>query len=302
VSVPHLTRVDHVVIAVRDLASASTTYEDVLGLTPSWRGSHPRYGTANVVFGLTNCYLELLALDPTATAEHPLSQSLAARLERQPERLFALAFGTDDLIATADGLARAGLEPGPIEAGEARDSAGRVRRWRSCLLPSDRTRGVGVLVIQHDAGSEIPPARPTGGADAAATAVDHVVLFSDDLAGALALWRDTLGISERWRREFSERSTVNVGLRLGGVTLELVGPLDGTPGTRGERLWGIAYHVPDCDRAVERIRAAGMAVSGPRPGLAPRTWVATVKWDARVPTLLIERRKAPPERGEEVDA
>ncbi len=85
---------------------------------------------------------------------------------------------------------------------------------------------------------------------------------------------------------------MNVGLRLGGVTLELVAPLAGGAGERGERLWGIAYAVGDCDAAVARARARGVPVSDVRAGLAPATRVATVKWSDRVPTLLLQHTSA----------
>lgn len=118
-------------------------------------------------------------------------------------------------------------------------------------------------------------ARPASGDESSVYAVDHVVLLSDDLEGGLGLWRDTLAIPERWRRAIPERGTVNVGLRLGGVTIEIVAPPGGGGG--GERLWGVCYGVADCDAAVTRLRATGIAVSDARPGLMPATRVATVK-------------------------
>ena len=283
-------RVDHVVIAVRDLDAAASAYGDVLGLAPSWRGTHPSYGTANVLFGLANCYVELLALagnEPT----HPVAQLLAASLSEHSESLFALALGSDDLTATVHAVRAAGLAIGDIADGEGHDAHGALRRWRSCVLSPADTRGVTVLAIQHATGSALPPALPTGEADAIVSAVDHVVMFSDDLTAALALWRDRLGLREAWRRDFPERGTVNVGLRLGGVTLELVAPLAATGGDqRGERLCGLAYRVADCDAAVTRLRARGLAVSDARQGLAPNTRVATVKWQDRLPTLLLQPR------------
>jgi catechol 2,3-dioxygenase-like lactoylglutathione lyase family enzyme len=283
--------VDHLVIAVRDLDAAAAAYTEVLGVAPSWRGSHPSYGTANVLFALANCYLELLALGaPTAT--HPVAHTLAARLEQQPESLFALALRSDDLDGTTAGLHAAGIATTDVADGEGVDAAGGRRRWRSCVLSPADTRGVHVLAIEHADGSVLPPGAG-GAAEAVVSAVDHVVLFSDDAARSLALWRDRLGLRETWRREFPDRGTVNVGLRLGGVTLELIGPLTEPSGSDGggDRLWGVAYRVGDCDAAVTRLRAAGIAASDARPGLAPRTRVATVKWRDRLPTLLLEKRQ-----------
>jgi len=280
-------RVDHLVIAVRDLDASTQAYAAMLGRAPSWRGRHPAHGTANVLFGLGNCYLELLARsDPPS--DHPLATVLAGYLAGRSEGLFAIALGSDDLPATLEALTRAGLSPSPPLAGEGVDDGGRTRRWQNALLDRGETRGVSVFAIQHDDRAAIAPAAPAGDPASIVTDVDHVVLFSDDLAGALGLWRDAFGVPERWRREFPERGTVNVGLRLGGMTLELVAPLAGATGTRGERAWGLAYDVSDVDAAVARLRASGIAVSDARTGLAPGTRVCTVKWADRLPTLLVQ--------------
>ena len=280
-------RVDHLVIAVRDLDASTDAYAAMLGRVPSWRGRHPLYGTANTLFSLRNCYVELLASDGTAV-DHPVAAALSAYLEHRSEGLFAIALGSDDLDATHAALVARGLAPSPISPGEGRSREGTGRRWRSFLLDRSETRGIPVIAIQHDAGSALPAAAPRDDDRSAVDAVDHVVLFSADVAGALALWSETFGIPERWRREFPERGTLNIGLRLGGVTLELVGPLGGEPGGRGERAWGLAYVVPDVGAAVTRLRREGVAVGDAREGLAPQTRVATVKWTDRLPTLLVE--------------
>ncbi len=97
---PPFSRVDHLVIAVRDLAQAESDYTRMLGLTPSLRSAHPAHGTSNVLYGLANCYLELLSPGLGAPST-PLATALAAYLERRPEGVFALALGTDDLDRTA---------------------------------------------------------------------------------------------------------------------------------------------------------------------------------------------------------
>ena len=57
------TVVDHIIIAVKDLAQATHDYGLMLGRAPSWQGTHPSYGSANTLFRLDNTYLELLAAD-----------------------------------------------------------------------------------------------------------------------------------------------------------------------------------------------------------------------------------------------
>ena len=289
-----LARVDHLVIAVRDLAAAEDAYSSLLGLTPVSRGVHPSFGTRNVIYGLINCYIELLT--PSAETTAPLATLLRDYLETRTEGLIAVALGTDDLHAAAAAFEAGGLSPGPITPGEAVEEGGTVRRWHSFIVPRDRMRGVGTIVIEHARADAIPRASAPPADASAAAAVDHVVIFSDDIEAALRLWRDLLGIPERWRREFPERGTVNVGLRLGGVTLELVAPLGKAAGERGERLWGVAYAVGDCDAAVDRARASGIDVTDTRAGLAPGTRVATVKWKDRLPTLLLQHTRARGER------
>jgi catechol 2,3-dioxygenase-like lactoylglutathione lyase family enzyme len=280
------TRVDHLVIAVRDLDVAARAYASLLGLQPSWRGTHPALGTRNVLFGLANCYVELLS--PAATPpRHPIAAALAERVARKPEALFAIALGTDAPQVTADALRARGLTVASATELEAVADTGRTRRVRTFMIAGEHTRGVTVFASTHESG-EVPRSEPSAAPATTVSAVDHVVLFSDDLAGALGLWRDAFAIPERWRREIPERGTVNVGLRLGGVTIELVAPLGAARGDRGERLWGVAYRVADCDAAVARVRAAGIAVSDVRAGLAPATRVATVKWTDGVPTLLLQ--------------
>ncbi len=284
-----LTGLDQLVVDVRDLDAHAVEYAAVLGRRPSCRGTHPAYGTANVIFRLNNCYLELLALGGD-TAALPVATALASDLERRSEGLFALAFGSDELAASHRLLSSAGLDPGPIVDGMAYSSKGAVRRWRSFALPRNAARGVNVFVIAHEDPAAIPPAAPTAEPRAIVAGVDHVVVFSDDLAAALTLWTGTFRIPERWRREFVERGIVNVGLRLGGVTFELVGPLGGNGGTRGERTWGLAFDVGDVDAAVARLRTSAVVVSEARTGLAPGTRVCTVKRSEGLPTLLIEHQ------------
>ena len=284
---PTFARVDHLVIAVHDLTATEEVYTALLGLEPSWRGTHPALGTRNVIFGVTGCSIELLAPEP-GTPHHPAAAALQAYLAHKPEGLFAIALGTDDVHRSADALHAAGLPRSPISDGEAIAAAGAVRRWRSFTIARQQARGVNVVAIEHETAGAVPRAAPTATASTVVSGVDHVVVFSDDLEGALRLWRDTFAIPERWRREFPERGTINVGLRLAGVTLELVAPRGAAAGERGERLWGVAYVVRDCDGTVARLRAAGIPVSDARAGLAPATRVATVKWTDHVPTLLLE--------------
>ena len=283
---------DHAVIAVRDLAAATERFASLLGRPPSWRGAHPGAGTANALFRLENCYLELLARE----GEGPLGRQVAAVVEERGEGLLALAFGTDDIAAFALGLRRRGIAVEDPSEGEGRrgdappggsEEPG-VRRWSSVLLPVASTCGLPLLVIEHRSpASALPLRAPEGPADAAIAALDHAVVVSGDLAASRALDRDVLELRLALDRDFEERGLRILFFRVGGVTVEVVG----TPraATATDRFGGLAYRVANVDAARERLLAAGFEVSSTRTGYKPGTRVCTVRsGTCGVPTLLLE--------------
>ena len=53
--------IDHLIVAVSDLAIAKKSLTKIIGSEPVWEGVHEDIGTSNVIFLLSNTYLELLA-------------------------------------------------------------------------------------------------------------------------------------------------------------------------------------------------------------------------------------------------
>ena len=86
---------DHVILAVRDLAEATRRYATLFARRPSWRGEHPGQGTANTLFKLHNTYLELIAV----AGEGPTASLLSARLDAHGEGLIGMAFDTREADA-----------------------------------------------------------------------------------------------------------------------------------------------------------------------------------------------------------
>jgi catechol 2,3-dioxygenase-like lactoylglutathione lyase family enzyme len=76
--------------------------------------------------------------------------------------------------------------------------------------------------------------------------------------------------------------------RVGGVTIEVVAPLQGgAPETR-DRIGGLAWRVADVAAEHARMAAAGLNVSDVRTGRKPGTRVFTVRdAPAAIPTLVI---------------
>ena len=79
--------VDHVIVAVENLAEAENDYKTILGIEPSWRGTHVDWGTANSLFNFDNTYLELLA----ATGEGIGAQFVRQKIKQNGEGLLVLS-------------------------------------------------------------------------------------------------------------------------------------------------------------------------------------------------------------------
>jgi len=281
-----LKTLDHIVIGVRDLESATATLARLLGRKPSWRGSHPTYGTANTLFRLDKTYLELLA--PVGVG--PFGDMLRKSLDRSGDGLFALAFGTDDADACAGELRARGLGAAdPVDGSGRKTTSGALRRWRNVMLPPGDTRGVMLFAIEHRSPPELLPHAESSGDEAAAIyGVDHVVVNSTDPDATRALYGEKLAIRLALDKSFPDWGMRLLFFRVGGITVEVAAPLGAEPEAT-DRLWGISYRVHDAAAAVARLAGEGFDVSEVRPGRKPGTRVATVRGEpCGVATLLIQ--------------
>ena len=117
-------RIDHVVLAVRDLdASAGRLWEEH-GLRFVAGGRHPRWGTANMIAPLGADYLELLGVvDEDVGAGTVLGRTLLD-LSADGDRWFSVCLADGDVDATA---ARLGLT---VQPGSRTRPDGTEVRWR----------------------------------------------------------------------------------------------------------------------------------------------------------------------------
>jgi catechol 2,3-dioxygenase-like lactoylglutathione lyase family enzyme len=293
-----LESLDHVILAVRDLAAATGQYARLLARTPSWRGSYPGQGTANTLFRLDNTYLELLAVEGAG----PTGDALRGFLKARGEALVGLAFGTPDAEACRSAWVDQGLSPGPIEEGLGRDvESGAFRRWRRVPLDRGQTRGVELFAIEHTSpDAALPSAGPIGEPDAAVFALDHAVLQTADPGATRSLYADRLGLRLALDRSFPDWGVRLLFFRVGGITVEAAARLadatddaapipDAATQTDRDQLWGLSWRVRDADAARERLARSGFGVSEVRPGRKPGTRVLTVRdGTCGVPTLMIE--------------
>jgi hypothetical protein len=116
---------DHVLVAVTDLAEASRAIEADHGLTTREGGRHPRWGTANRIVPLGDAYLELVTVvDATVASRSPFGRWVSESQSDHPLCLVGWAVRTQ---ALDDVSSRLGLT---IEAGSRTGRDGELVEWR----------------------------------------------------------------------------------------------------------------------------------------------------------------------------
>ncbi len=116
--------IDHVLIAVADLADAARELETRHGLASAEGGRHPAWGTANRIVPLGDSYLELVAVvDAAKAADSIFGRWVAARASTTARPLgWAVRTHRLDEIALRLGLT--------VHPGSRATPAGDLLRWR----------------------------------------------------------------------------------------------------------------------------------------------------------------------------
>ncbi|HTO12993.1 MAG TPA: VOC family protein [Candidatus Binatia bacterium] len=177
--------IDHLVIAVPDLAAAVATYRD-LGFTVMPGGRHPGVGTGNalIVFRDTS-YLELLGFyEPRP--DHRWWTPLAGG-----GGLVDFCLQTDDLAADAKTLRQAGVEMGELERRDRRRPDGVEVRW-VCTLARGAHRGVAPFLLAEDGPRDARVPRERDHANGV-TGIGTVTVVVNDLAAARRWYGSVLG-------------------------------------------------------------------------------------------------------------
>lgn len=172
-----ITRLDHVVIAVKNLDSAAATYRK-FGFTLTPRGLHEGKGTGNHCIMFANTYVELLGIVDETGAKGRLAERVNARGEGG----MALAYGADDADKTFAALREAGIDaetPNDLARPLDLDGQRQMVRFRNIMLPGLKLQDTMQFVCTHKT-PELTRARhewqlhPNG-----ATRVNDVVIVAD---------------------------------------------------------------------------------------------------------------------------
>ena len=220
---------DHVLIAVHDLAAAADAYA-ALGFKVTPEGRHPGRGTHNRLMAFGPEYLELIAVhDRRATPFRPgMNRFLSAG-----EGLYMFALGTGDIVTTTAAIRARGASVGDPVPGRRAAGTGPGYTWRSADLGRGLP-GSECFLIQHDhsiAERYAEPPQPLAHPNRV-SGISHITLAVRDSAAAARAWETALGV------EFAAPETVEGFLRrrlaLGNCFLDLASPAG--PGALSEFL------------------------------------------------------------------
>lgn len=266
-------RMDHAVVLSADMEASRRVWGDVLQARLALDRTFPERNRRILFFRLGDITIEISG--GAQQSEEGIGK---------PDRIFGVAWGVGDLAATCARLAAAGIEvSGP--------RTGIKPGTLVATAKGARTHGVATLLIEHTPESFRPEARlPQGAAfdnvpghrAFAATGLDHVVVSAVDLEGTIAKWTDALGLRAGLPEQPAGANFRVATLAAGNAFVELVQPLTAdhriaaTIAERGQGMYSISVRVDSLDAAVADLRAKGVAVSSPEPGIWPGTRVARI--------------------------
>ena len=274
-------RIDHLIVAVKDLEAAEDNYKKIFGHDPVWRGAHESLGTKNSIFNFNNLYFELLAANGKGAGASLVNSSI----EENGEGLAGLVFGSDNIETTKQQLSSKGYELSGLALGEGFDEdAGKKRTWESLFLPNEITRGLFSFAIEHKTGKLDLLDRFTSDC---VHKLDHVVINTNDAEGFIRVYEKDLGIRLALDQTVEKWGGRMLFFRLNQTTIEVIARPD--EGLSRDSLWGLAWDVEDLEATHTRLTKLGIEASDVKEGRKPNTLVSTIKSNTcNIPTLFIQ--------------
>ena len=276
-----ISKLDHLIVAVKDLDEAESNYKKIFGVEPVWRGEHKELGTANVIFNFKNTYFELLASNGVGLG----SDFVNTTIEESGEGLIGSVLGSESIKLTFDSINNKGHLLGDISDGEGTNlKNNEIRKWKNLFLPLELTRGIFTFIIEHTEGNLPMPNRFN---DASINKLDHVVITTNDADGFIEIYRDIFDIRLALDKVIEHWNTRMLFFRLNETTIEVVAKEHNNKNP--DELWGLAWEVESIAKTRKRLINEGVKITEIKDGIKENTLVATIKSHTYdVPTLLIQ--------------
>ena len=275
------TRLDHLIVAVKDLEEAENNYKKLFGFPPVWKGTHKDLGTSNSLFNFENTYFELLPASGNGAGADIVNNYLA----QSGEGLIGMVFATEDINSARHSLVEKGfLVEEPSSGQGINNSDQQTRNWKNLFLPPELTRGIFSFVIEH-LDENLPQSKALNASSP--HKLDHVVINTNDADGFIKIYKDAFNIRLALDKIIEHWNKRMLFFRLSKTTIEVIEETDDLP--PNDKMWGLAWDVKDIEKAHERLTAEGIEVTPVQTGIKEQTLVATIKsHNHNVPTLLIQ--------------
>ena len=275
------TRLDHLIVAVKDLEEAENNYKKLFGISPVWKGAHKDLGTSNSLFNFENTYFELLSASGIGAGADLVKKYLA----QSGEGLMGMVFATEDINSARHSLVEKGfLVEEPSSGQGINNSDQQTRNWKNLFLPPELTRGIFSFVIEH-LDENLPQSKALNASSP--HKLDHVVINTNDADGFIKIYKDAFNIRLALDKIIEHWNKRMLFFRLSKTTIEVIEETDDLP--PNDKMWGLAWDVKDIEKAHERLTAEGIEVTPVQKGIKEQTLVATIKsHNHNVPTLLIQ--------------
>jgi hypothetical protein len=214
-------RIDHIVIAVRDLATASADYASA-GFTVTPGGEHTGGATHNALISFADgAYFELIAFkNPDEPQDHKWWPLFA-----KGEGLVDFALLSGDLAREANRLNAAGLQADPRDGGRLRPDGQRVA-WRSFTIQSSPATRLPFVIEDVTPRNVRVPDGPATKHPNRVSGVAGVIVVVADLAQSTPAFAALLESSGTEATPAPVGAAAARRFPLGGQWIELVQPAD----------------------------------------------------------------------------
>jgi len=146
------TRIDHVIVAGRDLAQLEAAFTR-LGFNVVGGGQHPHLGTRNRIILLDQGYIEILAI----ADEQVVLPAVRERIETAPGWI-GFALQSANIVAEADGMRARGADIRGPKPGRLVAPNGNVRSWQTVTVGGDdlfsSAEPIPFLIQHHSSGAQ----------------------------------------------------------------------------------------------------------------------------------------------------
>lgn len=250
---PIISKLDHVSIAVTDLASAVKDYQTLFNTTLNARASS---NETEAWLYTGNIWLRLHQSDDASGLHH-------------------MAFACSDWAKAQRRIKQFSLAADEADAPELNNGA--------VHLNTERTRGVSLSMMPQEAPSQDAVSTPRDVAG-----LDHVVIQTAQPEHTGFVYGSILGLDCRMDLSNPKWDSRLMFYRCGDLIVELYHPLSAGEQSAPDSFFGLTWRVADINSTRTRLMDLGVAVSELRKGRKPGTAVFTVKSHTQdVPTLFI---------------